>query len=260
MGFCDEHDNSMFQPVEKQSVPLTAHSCFLLGFRAISYELFSKKAELRWLKQMREGDCGKPFDFQCYWQEKLYFSEQGALRGLADCERWKSQYDTIFRDERFDDYRFVGVAYSSILPVVGCGAFHPEFDFAGNPLQRISHGAAPHEHVGFNLTVLNGRSVLVIGWTEGHEGPAESFGRSFKTDVPDERKANMGIQLAFEHIENVFMKPNWWKGLSDTVRNALTTRMRSGIRLDGPDRGRDCLQPDGHTYTMNVQVVNSICP
>ena len=100
----------------------------------------------------------------------------------------------------------------------------------------------------------------MIGWTEGHEGPAESFGRSFKTDVPDERKANMGIQLAFEHIENVFMKPNWWKGLSDTVRNALTTRMRSGIRLDGPDRGRDCLQPDGHTYTMNVQVVNSICP
>ena len=258
MGFCDKHDNSMFQPVERQSVPLTTHSCFLLGFRANSYELYSKKAELRWLKLMREWDCGRPFEDQCYLQQSRHLREQGALCGLADSKRWKKQYDTIFLDERFDEYRFVGVAYSSILPVVGCGAFYPEFDFAGKPLQRISHGTAPHEHVSFNLTVLNGRSVLVIGWIEGHEGPAEAFGRSFKTDVPDEQKANMGIQLAFEHIENVFMRPSWWDSLAGTTRNALVARMRSGIGAEGPDRDGNCLRPDGHPYTMNVHVVNSI--
>ena len=260
MGFCEKHDNSMFQPVETKPVPLTAQSCFLLGFRALSYELFSKRAELRSMTLMRESDYGKPFEIQCQLQQELYYRAQGAQRGLADCQRWKNQYDSIFLDERFDEYRFVGVAYSAILPVVGCGAFHPEFDFAGNPLQRISRGAAPHQHVGFNLTVLNGRSVLVIGWTEGHEGPAESFGRSFKTDVPDEQKANMGVQLAFEHIENVFMRPSWWEDLSDTVRNALVTRMRSGLGVEGPDRDGDSLRPDGHPYTMNVHVVKSIAP
>ena len=257
MGFCDKHDSSMFQPVEKQSVELTPQSCFLLGFRAISYELFSKRAELRSMNIMRKLDCGKAFEYQCAWQQDMHFREQGALSGLADGKRWKKQYDAIFLNERFEEYRFVGVAYSTILPVVGCGAFHPEFDFAGNPLQRISHGTAPYEHVGFNLTVLNDRSVLVIGWTEGHEGPAESFGCSF-ADVPDEHKAIVGIQLAFEHIENIFMKPSWWDGLSDTVRNALVTRMRSGIGVVGPDRQWDCLRPDGYTYTMNVYVVNSI--
>ena len=153
----------------------------------------------------------------------------------------------------------MGVAYSSVLPVVGCGAFHPECDFAGNRLQVVSRGDAPHEHVGLNLVVLNDRSVLLIGWTEGHEGPAELFGRSFE-DVPDEEKANVGIQLAVEHIENIYMKPSWWHGLSDTVRNALVTRMRSGGPVVGPDRELNCLRSDGHSYTTDVHVVNSIGP
>ena len=257
MGFCDTHDNSMFKPVESHGVPLTPESCFLLGFRAVSYELFQKKAVLRSMNILRELDRGKPFGEQCEWQELVHLHEEGTKRGLADFERWKRQYDTIFIKERFEQYRFVGVAYSSVLPVVGCGAFHPEWDFAGNRLQIVSRGDVPHEHVGLNLTVLNGRSVLVIGWTEGHEGPAELFGRSFR-DVPDEEKSNRGIQLAVEHIENIFMKPSWWHGLTETIRNALVKRMGSGM----PDRNREsgCLRSDGYSYTTDVHVVTSTAP
>ena len=259
MGFCDKHDNSMFQAVEKPYVSLTPQSCFLLGFRALSYELFSKRAELRSMAKMRELDFGKAFAYQCQLQQEMNLREYGAKRALADCVRWKNQYNAIFLDARFEEYRFVGVAYSSVLPVVGCGVFHPEFDFSGNPLQKISRGTAPFDHVGLNLTVLNDRSVLVIGWIEGQEGPAESFGRSF-ANVPDEQKANIGIQLAVEHIENIYMKPSWWYGLSDTVRDALVTRMRSGVRVTGPDRQSACLRPAGYPYTMDVRVVGSIGP
>ena len=56
------------------------------------------------------------------------------------------------------------------------------------------------------------------------------------------------------------MKPSWWDRLSDTVRDALVTRMRSGVRVEGPDRQSDCLRPDGHAYTMDIHVVDSIGP
>ena len=259
MGFCGTHDNSMFQPVESHSVPLTPKSCFLLGFRAVSYELFQKRAVLRSMNILREWDRGKPFEEQCDLQQRIHLHEEGTRRGLADFERWKKQYDTIFIKERFEQYQFVGVEYSSVLPVVGCGAFHPEVDFAGNPLQMVTRGDAPYEHVGLNLTVLNGRSLLVIGSTEGHEGPAELFRRSF-ADVPDEEKANRGIQLAVEHIENIYMKPSWWHSLSDTIRTELVTRMQRGVRAVGPDRDLDCLRSDGHSYAPDVHVVNSIGP
>ena len=45
-------------------------------------------------------------------------SEEGTKRGVADCERWKKQYDTIYIDKRFNEYRCVGVTYSAVLPVV----------------------------------------------------------------------------------------------------------------------------------------------
>ena len=238
-------------------MPLTRESCFLLGFRAMSYELFSKRAALRSVNILRELDRGKPFEHQCEWQEYLHVYEEGTKRGMADCERWKKRYDSIFIEKQFEEYRFAGLVYSSVLPVVGCGAFYPEYDFAGRPLQTVSRGDAPCEHVGFNLTVLNDRSVLVIGWAEGHEGPAELFGRSFR-EVPDEEKANVTIQLAVEYVENIYMNPSWWHGLSDTVRKALVARMRSGVRVVGPNRGLDCLRSDGHSYTTDVHVVTSV--
>lgn len=259
MGFCAKHDNSMFQPVEKQSFTLTPQSCFLLGFRASSYELFAKRAEVRSIPRMREFDSGRPFGFQCQWQEEMNLREYGAKLGLADLERWKRRHDRIFLNGRFEEYRYVGVTFSSILPVVGCGAFHPEFDFAGNPLQRIDCGDEILEHVSFNFTVLDGRSVLVIGWLGEHKGPAEAFGRSFM-DVADGQKANLGIQLAVEHLENIYFRPSWWDGLSNGIRKALKARMRSGVGTSGPDRQADCLRPDGYPYTTDVDVVDLIGP
>ena len=255
MGFCDTHDNSMFQPVESHSVPLSPESCFLLGFRAVSYELFQKKAALRSMNIIRELDRGMPFEKQVACQQLVHVQKEGTKRGVSNIKRWKKQYDTIFIKEEFEQYRFVSVEYSSVLPVVGCGAFHPEYDFAGNRLQIVSRGDEPHEFVSLNLTVLNGRSVLVIGWTEEHQGPAELFGRSF-AEVPDKEKANSGIQMAVEHLENIYMRPSWWRGLSDTIRKALDERMSSGM----PDRGREpgCLRSDGHSYTTNVHVVASL--
>ena len=206
---------------------------------------------------IRELDRGMPFEEQVACQQRVHVQKEGTKRGVSNIKRWKKQYDTIFIKEEFERYRFVSVEYSSVLPVVGCGAFHPEYDFAGNRLQIVSRGDEPHEFVSLNLTVLNGRSVLVIGWTGEHEGPAELFGRSF-ADVTDEEKANRGIQLAVEHLENIYMKPSWWHGLSQTMRDALDTRMTSGM----PDQGRgpECLQSDGHSYTAHVHVVASLGP
>ena len=54
------------------------------------------------------------------------------------------------------------------------------------------------------------------------------------------------------------MKPNWWRGLSDTIRSALDTRMLRGM----PDQGREpgCLQSDGNLYTTDIHVVASLGP
>ena len=121
------------------------------------------------------------------------------------------------------------------------------------PCKRLAAVTPPHEEVDLNLTVLNGRSVLVIGWAVPPNGPAASFGRSFG-DVPDDQKADVAIQLAAEHIENIYMRPSWWRDLTEHRKNRLIERMHSGVRV----RGRNCLRPDGHPYTTDVHVKEKV--
>ena len=253
MGFCNRHDTEMFRPVETQSVTLTPETCFLLAFRAIAYEHFTKQAQWRSSEILRDMDFGRPFEVQVAVQSHVHAYVAGVRRGLTDTQRWKDQYDEIFCEQRFGDHHFLAVEFSQILPVVGCGGFHPEYDFEGNPLQKISRGTSPHEHVTFNLSVLNGKSVGLLGVTERTNGPAEALLHSFK-NLPDPGKANAMIRLAFEHIENIYIDPIWWKDLDDKIRDALTSRMPSGVGLDGAEREAECLRDDGYSYTAGVGV------
>jgi hypothetical protein len=59
MGFCDHHDNEMFRPIEKSPISLDQKISFLLSFRALSYELFTKKSALKCIDISRETDKGE---------------------------------------------------------------------------------------------------------------------------------------------------------------------------------------------------------
>ena len=257
LGFCERHDTQLFRPAETGATTLSEEVCFLLGFRAISYELFSKQAQFRFVDALRDVDSGKPFEVQCEIQLGIQAHLEGIRRGVADTQRWKDQYDRIFRKGGFEEHAIVGIELSEVLPIVGCGAFMPEFDFEGNPLQRISHGTALHEHVTFNLSVLNGRTVAVFGSTERTRGPAEQFLRSF-ANVSDDESADAVIRCAFEFIENIFFRPSWWGSLSQKAKDALITRMRSGLGWSGIEHETGCLQPDGYRYGAGVEVINRI--
>jgi hypothetical protein len=249
MGFCNKHDTAMFRAVEAGPVTLTQKTCFLLSFRTIAYELFQKRAVLRHIEIQRDLDKGRPFEHQCEIQEHLHAVREGMLRALADLERWKTAYDAAFSERRFDAFKFYGVAFSDILPVVGSGGFYPEFEFEGRPLQRLGRRGFSLESVTYNLTVVSGRSVAVLGWVGGEDGPAADFVRSFAGLLPGDM-AEAAIRLGFEHLENLYMKPTWWRGLPDPARGTAIARMPSGGTW--VVRRSDCLKPDGVSFAPGI--------
>ena len=253
MGFCNRHDTAMFRSVESRPTVLTPEACFVLSFRAIAYENFTKQIQLRSSEILREMDSGFPFEMQVHFQNYIHSYIAGVRRGVSDTRRWKDHYDELFSGRRFEEHCCLAVEFSRKLPVVGCGGFHPEHDFEGNPLQRISRGTSPHEHVTFNLSILNGKSVVLLGHTERPRGPAAAFLRSFD-DVPDEKKADSVIRLAFEHIENIYISPTWWRNIEGKTRSDLIRRMGNGLGIGGVERQADCLGDDGFTYIADVGV------
>lgn len=257
MGFCNRHDTEMFRPVETSTALLADENCFLLSFRALAYEYFQKKSALNMKDTMREMDKGKPFEAQCAIQEQLNVMEQGERLGMRDLEAWKRQYDDAFLAKDFGAYKFYSVAFSDILPIVACGAFHPQFDFQGNALQKLGRGSLEYENITYNLTVFNGHTVAVLSWRGEEEGPAWAFTKSLAT-IPSTEKADATVRLAFEHLENTYMKPTWWYGLPEIDRQATIRRMSSG--LPGIGRSPDCLKPDEYGFLFDVEIVEEIAP
>lgn len=254
-GFCGTHDTALFRPVEVGGATLSAESVFLLTFRAIAYELFTKRAALRGVSTQREMDFGAPFFIQAAMQTHLHWSVEGMKRGLADLERWKTLYDMAYLQNDLSAFSIYAVEFDGVLPVVACGAFHPEVDLDGNQLQILSRGTAEFDHIAFNLTVLNGVSVAAFGWLGPNDGPTAAFVHSFRR-LPDTEKSTAVIQLAFEHLENTYLRPSWWDSLPDEWRRFALSKFRSGIGLPGAERGQDALAIRPHPFsTMGVRSV-----
>jgi hypothetical protein len=235
MGFCSFHDNQMFEPIEKNPLCLNTESAFLLSFRAICYEYFTKEATLRTLELQKELDKGKPFEVQCSIQQHLHLIQEGSKRAMRDLKSWKSDYDQAFIEKDYSRFSFYGARFSGLLPIVACGAFYPEYDFKGNNLQIITRGTGNFEHVCLNLTSVGGKSVLVFGWTGKGSGPAESLCNSFR-ELNNKKKSNAAFYTAVEHLENIYFNPSWWESQPEFIKAELFRRFGSGMGLVGEER------------------------
>ena len=58
-GFCAWHDRSIFAPLEQQKFYGTPEQCFLLGYRALAREFYTKRAATRLQGLHRDMDKGK---------------------------------------------------------------------------------------------------------------------------------------------------------------------------------------------------------
>jgi hypothetical protein len=255
-GFCGQHDSEMFRPIEVARITLTHDTAFLLSFRALAYENLQKEAALRIINILRELDRGKSFEEQCYAQDYVNMVAEGTRRGLADLARWKADYDRAFMARSYSQYQFYCVAFAELPPVVACGAFYPEFDFSGKPLQRVGRGSAAFEHVTFNLTAIQGRGIAAFGWIDGEAGPAAEFASSFAA-IPPAHKANAAVRTAFEYLENTFLQPSWWNSLSRGAQHVILRHASSGLGPSAPERLTTALLDDGITY-WNSEVIEAI--
>jgi hypothetical protein len=237
MGFCGAHDEQLFSPIEKSSIALGKQAAFLLSYRATCYETFMKDAGLRVTEIQRQADKGDPFEMQCEKQQYLHMYREGVKWGIQDLAHWKSKYDAAFLNEDYDGFSFYGVMFSSALPIVACGALLPEFDFNGNTLQIITRGESVFEHLCFNLTVVGGKSVAVLGWTGRPQGPAEQFIDSFR-GLSKDTVANAAFHIACEHLENTYLRPSWWEAQTTSAKEYLVRRFRSVLGRKIPNAGQ----------------------
>ena len=237
-GFCDKHDSTLFRPIELGTVPVDGEAALLLTLRAAAYEMHAKQAVIDGDERMLAADAGRSFEQQAYFQQTVQSHLEGARYGLADAERWKAKLDHAYRTGDHSELRMYVVEFEEALPVAGTGAFFPEHAFDGTSLQSLME--TDLDYVALALTYSGDRSVLVLAWHDAGDGKAEAFVKAF-AGLPDDLKATAAVFLTLAHIENTFLRPSWWDGLSLSAQAGVSRLMHANglgallpIKLDDP--------------------------
>jgi len=222
-GFCDRHDGATFRAVENEPFSASPEQCFLLAYRALCYELFTKKRNLEAVSKLRQVlDRGKPYEEQVRIQNYLACYEEGLCLGLRDAQHWKNFADESLMAQQFQNWNHCVLRFRGTWCVASTGMATPDFDLKGRKLQNLEDLDVVIEPLMFNMMPIDSNGFAAIfSW------PATtSSGRRFIESLIDRNDVGEAIPQAvvrfmFGWIENTYFSPRWWENLEDTVRYVI---------------------------------------
>jgi hypothetical protein len=219
-GFCAKHDRELFLPIEGKHCTIGPAEALLFSYRTSCLEAHYKQALLAVSDCFFRFDEGAPVKNQEKSQNLAHNVRRFVRRAEADTHSQKKAYQARLEAQDFVGFAYSWTRFDGLLPVACSGAFLPDNDLMGTPLQRIPYGKKVFEAVTLNITSFAGQSIIVFGWIGANEGPAARFVQSF--DALDDRiKAAAATRLALEYLENSYISPNWWEALSEPDKRSL---------------------------------------
>lgn len=254
-GFCNKHDTALFKVIEQPNIASTDETALLFAYRAIAYERFQKAAQLNCMGLYRKMDSGKPLHIQELIQDHLNATAIGVEMGLDDVNSLKEQYDESLLSKNYDDLHWVIIKFNQLLPLVGCGAFFPEYDFQGNSLQKLGRRVHTLEHLAVNIAAYDNSSYLIFSWIGKPNVATAQFVKSF-LEIETDRKADGVVRMCFELLENIFLRESWFDGLDEFHHKNLLGRIWNG--LASQPRSSNCLTDDRTNFFTDHEVQETV--
>lgn len=241
-GFCGTHDNSVFAPIEKNPFTVSQEHCFLLSYRAICRELFTKQAASDLKPYQRTLDRGRDLGFQRFMQRQLNQQNLGIEAGLQDIKRYKSGYDTALLSNDYSQSFYYAINFSNTPDILCSAGQSPSIDFNGKTLQNLGDLNAELDHLTFSIIAIDKGGVAVFSWL-GDCPASVQFIQSLHSQSDSEIPHSL-VRYIFEFFENTYFSPNWWDSLPDSSKLSIRRRFSTAIN---PFKVRysDCLKDDG---------------
>jgi hypothetical protein len=244
-GICNRHDSELFRPIETKPLTFAKDQVFLLGYRALLRECYTKLQAVRQMEFMRKYRDRHPELKDPISDEYVEGATLGNKHGYEALLHHKKIYDELWRKSDFEKIRFVAFIYDRATPLLSASAFSPEYDFGGNLIQDFGDLAFIQDFISYCIWSVNNRGVALLAWHESSDKSCKPFIQSLLRQ-PHQRVSAQLTSLAFEHSENLVFSPSWWEALSRSNRQILENRMRGGLSTSEL-RSPHYLQDEGHT-------------
>lgn len=236
-GFCEKHDNELFERIDNEPLSPTDEQVFLYAYRSLCRELFVKEYSLNaYESQLNHGPK------QGAIHELLSGSKQGTAFGAENVRRHKSRYDESFRKRHYQNIRYVLFESPQKPCIAFSGLIFPDFDFMGRPLQDLADHGTELELITYCSAPMTAGWGFLFAWHVSNSQVCVEFMRSLATMMCEGRKAtDMLFRLVISGCENHAFSPSWWEELSGTHQEQIIERA---------SKMSDNFVPTPHSYLM----------
>ena len=147
---------------------------------------------------------------------------KNCLRLLA----WKQSLEEILSGGRNEIAAFV-VEFAARPSVLASVTFSFPMTFTGRKLD------ARYEWMTLSILPSANAGFAVFTWNKRAPKNPSLFVKSFKAIQPNLQSTAL-LNLVVEVSENIFLAPDWWNGLSQSVQTSLLTRFSRSITSAEP--------------------------
>lgn len=228
-GFCDLHDNAIFEPIDNRVFSATTEQCFLLGYRGIARALFTKRREKKLVPTFRRISNEVPLSQRVVIQSCVSAYEAVGNLALSTLELHKSDYDNVLLSGTYSDIRFYVLRLKDTPDILCSGIHYPEADFDGRCIQSVVTGRVS-DLITYSLIATPTGGAIVFAWESKSDESCVRLIRSLDS-TPDELIPHAIVRLVFQSCENKFLSPVWWDGLDSETRDALEQQYFSPSNL-----------------------------
>lgn len=239
-GYCGAHDAALFRPLESSMFEFKPNQISLLGYRAVSRELYQKDAEIATAEAVKKYAAMHPGSTRFKEMDERHSIQQMArLNAKANLLNAREQYASMMTDDT--QLRYYAVQFAG-APVFMCSvAFLPEWDFEGRQLQDLQY-IAEYKPLCFSAWATGNQAAAVFCWHKSADNICEPLIASLRR-IPHNYLANRILSMAFEVSENVVFRSDWWEAISEDDRQRIVARAMSGVGHF--ERDGTCLADDG---------------
>ncbi len=220
-GFCNQHDQRLFESLDQSQFMATPEQLFMQAYRCACREYYFKACQIDATldaNQMAELQ-GLPSGIEYKLPPALELAMASMSQGMSDAITAKNKFEVLLANREFRRLRTY-IIYGAGHPVIACaGAFFPDYITSGEPLQNYTDCNTKMQDLFVSIIPdASGSNVLLSFFDDEASAPTRFIEDLLKTDNLTHRL----IWMCMTRLENLAVKPSWWNGLPEGTRTSIS--------------------------------------
>ena len=224
LGFCAEHDNQLFQPIDHQPLLPNAQQAMLYAYRSLCREIFVKENAVEVYKDSLDQQ-----ELTAPLHDLLKNAKRGTENGLQNLRIHKSRFDESLKSSNEQDICYT-VFHSDRRPNIAVsGVVYPDFDFLGRPIQNLADLNTRLELITICSAPLADGWGLILAWHKFSSHICLPYLHSIVAALDKGQAIEDMLFRVVINFENIAISPDWWESLKQEYRDLIVRKQTESI-------------------------------